>query len=412
MSSNLAPLPEQSPSSYSSTHIPTRFSTRLAALALALVYGVIFFSRAGQLGLYVDDWGQVAEVAFLPFTQYVHVWPFDYRPFEGLPWLVLYNVFGANVAAYYRLLFGVEYAISVVLFLVAVRLFGDWWLALACALLWALYPSDPSIFWLTTFAYRFGALFLLLTVWMLAGSFRRPRLAYSAALLCTVLCLLSNELYLGLVLLLPVLAAWMVRQSPVHALARALPFLGAIASYLAYRRFIGPKLLHLEDNKTGNLLFAPGDIVNIVGHGVAMQLLGGWIAAVSSALRISASAVILPTAAVFLVLLLLCFGGLLLHRAKRVTGAAQRGSLRSGSRAMLLGLVVMVVGYVPLAFTNAVPTVDEINGRVNAAAALGASILFAGALWIVVYASPVAARARRPVCLSLLAALIAIAALR
>jgi hypothetical protein len=71
------------------------------------------------------------------------------------------------VSAYYCLLFAIEYATSFVLFLVVSRLIGDASLALACAALWAVYPSDPSIFWLTTFAYRFGAFFLLVAAFLL-----------------------------------------------------------------------------------------------------------------------------------------------------------------------------------------------------------------------------------------------------
>lgn len=64
----------------------------------------------------------------------------------------------SHIAVYYCLLFLVEYATAVLVFLTARRLVGESSLALACALLWAVYLSDPSTMWLSTFAYRFGAM--------------------------------------------------------------------------------------------------------------------------------------------------------------------------------------------------------------------------------------------------------------
>jgi hypothetical protein len=190
-----------------------RHPSALAATSLALLYGLVYFSRVGQLGLYVDDWDHVAQVAFTPFNQYVRAWPFDYRPFEALPWLLLYHVFGVHLSGYYCLLFTVEYATSLTLFLVARRLIGDTSIALACASLWSVYPSDPSVFWLTTFAYRFGALFFLLAMLLLLRAPHSfPRNAYWMAVLCAGLCLLSNELFLGFVVMLPILAVRTVRR--------------------------------------------------------------------------------------------------------------------------------------------------------------------------------------------------------
>jgi hypothetical protein len=212
-----------------------RRTTLLATALPGLVYALIFFSRVGDLGLYVDDWGHMAQVAIQPFSQYARSWPFDYRPFDGLPWLVLYHAFGAHVAAYYCLLFMVEYACSIMLFLVVHRLFGDWFLALATALLWMVYPSDPSNLWLTTFAYRFGGLFFLSAVWLLLRQDRRPAsVTYWAAWVCCVLGLVSNELYLGFIALLPLFAGWEYRQSLKLAALRATPFVLAIAAYMAY----------------------------------------------------------------------------------------------------------------------------------------------------------------------------------
>jgi hypothetical protein len=169
--------------------------------------------------------------------------------------------------------------------------------------------------------------------------------------------------------------------------------------------------LHLPDNKSSNLSFAPADVGNVIGHGVAMQLLGGWIAAVSSALRQNASMAILPTSIVLLVVLLWSPALLLLQRHRRSDGD-RSGGMRAGAIAMGIGLLGLFIGYVPLAFTNAIPTVDEINGRINAAAALGTSLFLVGALFVAVHGSPVPQRARRPLFQVVLVLAVGVALLR
>lgn len=99
---------------------------------------------------------------------------------------------------------------------------------------------------------------------------------------------------MGLVAALPAVAAARRRAAPLRAIARATPFALAVAASLVYRRTIGPTVLHLPDNKSGVLSFAPGDMANVAIHGIVMQLIGGWIAAASSTFHLAPAAVILP----------------------------------------------------------------------------------------------------------------------
>ena len=130
----------------------------------------------------------------------------DYRPFDMLPWVVLHAIFGQALGWYYAVLFGIRVATAWLLYLLARRVCGSALLAGAAAALWPVHPADSSVYWLTCFAYRFGLLFLLGGLVLLA---RRPAAtgaAYWGSVACCALCLASNEIYLGLVLLLPLCA--------------------------------------------------------------------------------------------------------------------------------------------------------------------------------------------------------------
>lgn len=79
---------------------------------------------------------------------------------------------------------------------------------------------------------------------------------------------------------------------------------------------------------------------------------------------------------------------------------------------MGFGLAGLLLGYVPLVFTSAVPTVDEINGRLNSASALGAPLLLVGMFAVAIFATPIADKSRRPLLVIVLTSLAMVAVLR
>jgi hypothetical protein len=360
-----------------------------AALAtLAVLHAAVFLVRIGQLGLYVDDWDHLHGVMTIPVSSLLTTFPMDYRPFDELPWLILGRTFGTNLVPYYLVFFALRYVTSILLYLFARKLSGSSLFALGCALVWSVYPSDTSVFWLTSFAYRFGAAFLLASATLLVISPSwRTRTAYRAAVLCCMLCLLSNEIFLGLCACLPALA-WFESRAPLsRRIRQAFPFVIAIFAYLAYREWVGPHVFHFIDPKPAGLIFAPGQVAVRLLRATFVQLMGGWMAAAAG---IAGSSEAVLVAILCVLVWLLGFTGLLMLRDRSRPGSPVRlGDSESlmppGPWWLVFGLAVMLVGYVPLVFTDVPPALGEIASRVNAGASIGAAVFFVGIAWVLAY---------------------------
>ncbi len=369
--------------------------TLLAAVGvLTLLYGAVYGRHAAGLGLVTDDWGHLHDaVAGYAFAGLLHTWPTDYRPFEMAPWILAYAVFGHALTWYYGLLFAVEYLTAVVLLVLVRTLSGSALLGLAVAALWAVYPADNAVFWLTSFAYRTGALFLVLALTLLLLPRRRTGgLAYGSAVLCCLLCLLSNEIYLGLASALPLVAAWTARDHALTArVGRAAPFVLTLGAYLTYRLWIGPHVLLLPDFKAGNYALTVPHAWDMLTTGVHVVVTSAWRDAADRVLSsLPRLAPLHQALASTEVLLGLGLGGLGLAGVTWLLQAvgewgfwARRyAAVQTGARVLGAGAVASVGGYLPLALTVDAPTLDGLSSRVNAAAALGAAAFVAGALWV------------------------------
>jgi hypothetical protein len=354
------------------------------AVSLLVLHAAVFLIRAGQLGLYVDDWGYLQAVTTHSAVDLFTTFPMDYRPLEVLPWLVLVRAFGTHLVAYYAVFFALRYGTSMLFYLFARRLTGNSIVAVGCAVLWSVYPSDTSVLWLTSFAYRFGTAFILASATLLlVARSSRARTPYWAAVLCCVLCLLSNELFLGLCASLPVLAWWQSTSTLWRRAWRAVPFAVAICAYLLYREWAGPHLFHFIDPKPTGLTFNPGQLALRVLQGGFVQLLGGWMAA---AVGFTGSNPRVLVAVVCVVVWLCGLAGVLMfrdlsHPASR-SHRDREAFIPPGPRLILFGLVIMVVGYIPLVLTGVPPALGEVASRVNAAASIGAVIFFVGIAWV------------------------------
>lgn len=360
---------------------------------LFALYGFLYFAHVERLGLYADDWLELDIVARAPLSHLAQSWPIDYRPFEGIPWILLYRLAGTHLSIYYAGLFAVEFSSSVFVFFVSRRLTGESALALLCSALWAVYPGDASVFWLTTFAYRCGALFYVCSVFLLFArtSGRTYALAYAGSVASCCACLLCNELYLGLLTTLPILSVmrWW-RVSRLGAIARGLPFAMLIFTYTVYRRYIGPQFLHLPDNKGSNLSFDLAHAGIGILNAVSIDIFGAWLAAVSSTFQLDPDLVLLPTAAVCLCFVVWASVLATLIRLKaRVSNTfLVWEQIRPGTLIMALGACGMVLGFVPLVFTDQLSSVGEISSRVNAASTFGAALFASGAVWVVANGLP------------------------
>lgn len=357
------------------------------ALALAALHAWVFVRHASRLGLYVDDWGQLSSVRSASLRALAGTWPLDYRPFEALPWVVLSHLAGPRLVPYYLLLFGLNFLSSLLLFLVVRRLTGLFPVAAACAAIYAVAPSDPSVFWLTTFAYRFGSVFFLLALLLLLSSSSPPgRVRFAASILSAALCLASNELFLGWVAVLaPVAALYGVYGTRRKSLRRSLPFVILTVAYVGYREWLGPRVLHLFDNKTGGLQLTPGHVLGGWARGFLVDLVGGWYTAAQSLLGSPPSITLLATTIAFLILVALAFFGVRRTGGMDANSAGQVDRLRAwhtGARCVGLGLVAILIGYFPLVLTDAVPSIGWTYSRVNAASTWGAALVITSLIWM------------------------------
>jgi hypothetical protein len=393
--------------------IPSSSSTRpavpLAMASLGAVYALLFFAHIGHLGLYVDDWDKVNTAVTTPFLAQLTSWPMDYRPFDPLPWIVVVHVFGPHISGYYTVLFATEYLASILLFLVVRTVARSVPLALVCAVLWALSPADPSVFWLTTYAFRLGAMFLLgAFALLLDATPLRGGSAYWGAWLCLLLCLASNELFLGLAALLACVPLARDRSASLARRAAAsLPFVGVITCYVAYRLYIGPRLLHLFDLKSVQMTLDPLHAARGLLQGLIMQLLGGWSAAGTSVTGGKTDTVLLITAGLMTWCVLLAVSLLgITYRRKRSLPA----ELRPGAVSMGVGMIGIVFGYTPLLFTSQLPTVGLLDSRINAASTAGGSLFVVGVIWVLVHGTGASSRRATIIYLTISAVLIGIAA--
>jgi hypothetical protein len=371
-----------------------------AASIFLVVYVLVFIRHAPALGLYVDDWGELESANRLPFSVLLRSWPMDYRPFESIPWIVLSRAVGPHLVPYYLLLFSLGYASSLLLFVAIRRLTGEPLFALLSALLYAVSPSDPSVFWLTTFAYRFASAFFLLALVLLIVDTSLPNgLQYLGSLFFAVMCLASNELFLGWLAVLPFIALWRHRCGErTLSVWRAAPFGAIIVLYVAYRDWVGPHVLHLFDNKTGQMQLSPVHILTVWLQGLLVELLGGWYVAVASLLKVTPATGLLIV--VLVLTTLIALAGLTAWQVSEASASVggqgpARAEIRMGIRAVRLGIVAILIGCVPLVFTAAKPSVGWTYARVNAASTWGAALTVIGLLWIVAHGLSKGPSARR-----------------
>lgn len=378
----------------------------MPALVLGLLSALLFFRHIGGLGLYSDDWQHLYMAADVPLGELARQWPLDFRPLDPLPWLIGYRLVGLSLGTFYAALFLVVLANGWLLYALARRLCGDPLLALGVAATWLVYPADQSVFWLSCLHYRLGLFFLLLGLVLLGGD-RCGRGRYTGAVACCALCLATNELFLGLLLAMPALVAWRGWHADRlgglrRAACLAVPFLVLIAVYLAYRVWLGPRVLGLPDGKGGQTALSAGWLVRIEGRGLVTVLLQGWddalVAVRLGALRgfapssyearamITASPVVpggftaVEWTLLEVYLATVALAGVAWMRRARLAGMWL--AVRPGALAMAVGLAWIGAGFLSLSFTQAQPTLNGIASRIDAAALPGAALCVAGAVWV------------------------------
>jgi hypothetical protein len=400
-------------------------------LLLALIYGVAYLGRVPVPGLYRDDWSHLQlALAGESWRTLFYTWPTDYRPFESLPWFAWTGLFGANVARYYDTLFAICYLNGILLYVCLARLTTSRSLALAATVLWTMFPADGSVFWLSAIAYRVGMLFFLIALLVLVTPLHASLAWRWVALAGAALSLASNEIFLGLVAALALVAA---RGAAGDRWRQVRPYLTVAALYLVYRLIVGPHLLAMFDNHQGDFDPSPLQAVSIAILGSYTIVLGGWVSALGAVFGGSSGVppweptdesfffgvpthyAPLPAVAAVVVVAALLGGSALVWRSRdrwlpRLARACRRPASRPGLLAVAMGAIGITAGIAPLLLTGHQPTLTGVDARVNAAATPGAALFLAGLLWLTIATLPLR-RARAGGLFALAVALLALLAL-
>ncbi len=378
----------------------------VAFVALAVLYASVYAPFGPRLGLFADDFAELQTATTENFVQLIRSWPLDYRPLEILPWIAARHLADMHLAWYYTGFFLIEAIAGLLLYALLYRWTRAPLLALGVALLWATYPADEAVFWLTTVAYRTGALFLFLALLLLtpAGDRALPRWRYVAAIASALLCVYSNELYLGLLCALPVLAARRhAGASWPRRLGRACPFVAVLVTYTLYRMWFGPHVLHFYDNKGWAYEFSAAHMVNQWGDGWRAIAVITWQRVFVYPTGVTWAVGIVCAGAAGATALWLAYGRL----RDGESGSGRIRALTPGLLAVGIGLVTIAAGYVPLLPIAIGIDVNGVDSRINAAATPGAASVLAGLLWIWCYALPAPRRWNRVLFIGVMTLLIA-----
>jgi hypothetical protein len=386
-----------------------RFPYLTTFLTLGVLFGLFYLPHIGQFGLYSDDWTHL-RWALNPSPDILTHVPMDYRPFDLLDWLPIEHLFWPHLGMAYLLLILIEYVAACLLSVLVARYTGSRLLAAAAGLLWTVYPANMAQFWLTAEYYQLGAcLMLAALVFLTTANLAKPA-RYSWALVCCVLCLCCNELFVGSTFLVAFVAvATSGRQHPAGRLQFALPFLLLAFLYLAYRLWLGPQILHFPAPHTARgdslvrlfdglrrtyiVLFVTAwlDTISLVGHGSTNVF---TISTADERAFFSGSHVPAPdTVAAATILLIIYMAALLvalISWLRRSRHPARWMRIRPGVVALGIGMVQVAIGCVAFA-NSAAPqgaSLEGINTRLNTDAALGAAVVVPGVIWILAFWLP------------------------
>ena len=343
----------------------------LLAAAAFVCYGG---TRMTRLGFYHDDWAILSLLHFSPpdlpsrcaaLTR--GITSLLFRPLEIPLYAGLYALFGLNPLPWQLALLGVNAALAAGVRRLLLAYGVSARLALLGALVFLAFPSkDATMFWPIVIVNSL-ALLMFLSAYLLHLDYvktgRPMSLGGAAALL--LLCLATYDQCFFLA------ALWAVAPGPLNAEARARRRRGATvgacvtAAFAVYKFWIVPQVFSVPYNKT--IVLSAARFLSVYRDGLAASL-GPATAAYAakaawSALRLSP---LVAAAAIILPWLLL---------AEDDPDAAPPG----GRPLIGLGIGIFVLGYLPIAVSNYIPTPFNHMNRINQVPALGLVLAAVGA---------------------------------
>ncbi len=355
----------------------------VGVLVLIWISLCLFFKALPWLGLLNDDWFHFV-TASTHWQDIFTNWTTWQRPLEGFIWVAAQRLFRNYIPGYYILLFSVQLLSAIVLFLLLGKMLRKrWGAALATAVLLLLFPTDQSRFWLSTLAYRFGLLFLL-SAWytaFLSGSKKRSYLWLS--LVCSLLALLSNEMYLLLVFVSAFMRYYgdmphnRLRAGWRESFRLGAPYLLVMVVYLFYR-LMAPELFGLVDGKASLWGASVQEMLFKLRRIPAVNFWEAWLYSIRRMKELNWQGIVV----VSVVSITSAIGMGLVSRTSKQTAADTTGfgpatigsQLVYWAKVLLFGLVLVLLGYVPVIYTSYQLYIGDPNSRLNIAASIGASL--------------------------------------
>ncbi len=352
------------------------------AIAALTVIGVIPVALFYAPVLYYDDWASTVEWAERGYLRLVD--PSSGRPFQLVSRLVLYELFGLNIHAFYGVLLALNVFAAAQIYLLGRRIAPSAEMAAwAAAAIFLIYPADFTRTWLTMSSIKLvlclALLFANLTLTYVESG-RRWTLV--TGLGCLLLSLGAYEGHFGIAM---AWCIWLLVAKRGTARRRGVILVGValVASLFAVWRVVLAPRIGMGAQYVEAIETTPSVLVDRLLFGLRI-LVWSWNDPVTRALQLQSTieAGLIIAGAVAGSWLVMA----LIERKRGQKGSEEHftpgrwTALRRPVLAFFAGVALAAAGYLPM-ITIYRPNLGGIDTRVNLFATLGASVAIAALLW-------------------------------
>jgi tetratricopeptide (TPR) repeat protein len=362
----------------------------VAILGLAALCYFNFGLLSSGFGLHVDDWMWVNQERWGE----VLYWILTERPLHGAMFALAYYLFGFVIPNYYLLLWPVHALTGVVLFLTLdIILKRDRLLSFFLSAIFTVYPAVLTRIWFATYGTHVGMFLCSLAFYALVrffSSVKRRIWLYLLSLLLYFLGLMGSELPMALIGIAPLVIFLTDRgetcstgQRWKSAFLWTAPFGGPVLLYAFYRFYLMPHWGLLDIKVVSWQLQNIYEFVPRMISGFKVLLCSSWELAAEKVLAPGH----LPERAAMCTGVTLACGALsyLVYRLSQ-TDAQERGNLpgyRWTAGLFAAGILLVILGYLPIIPTIYYPELYFFASRVNYAASIGGAVLVVSVLIVV-----------------------------
>lgn len=345
----------------------------LPILLTSLVY-ILDLRYFSSPPLRSDDWNWI--VAPQIFNPLPLIDLSDRRPLISSLFALIGPIFGLKIYWYYLVNWLLLFLTGIVFYKVIEKAFPEHpWLPLSTALIFLIYPVNYARTWLIVANITLALLLALLVVLMMVLFSRSGKGTY--LLLGNILFLVSLGIYeasFGNVLLAAVLLALFSREIPKKRRVLLSTFLLAGLGFFAWRTFIQPELIGVQDFYLSNVNLSISTVFSRYFQG-GFLFLFNWFGPLFFAFK-DYKYIAFTSVVILLVLIFLAFlpklikasrSNLKFHYAERIA------QIKSLAGIAFVGLMFWVAGYIPIISVYQ-PTFYGDSSRVNYTSIPGAAL--------------------------------------